>query len=471
MTKGKFGIHGGQFVPETLMNAINEFEEAYNRYKDDPEFVAELDTLMREYAGRPSLLYYAEKMTKDLGGAKIYLKREDLNHTGSHKLNNCLGQCLLAKRMGKTRVIAETGAGQHGVATATVAALLGLECEIFMGKEDTIRQALNVYRMKLLGAKVNAVETGTMTLKDAVNEAMREWTNRVSDTHYVLGSVMGPHPFPTVVRDFQSVIGKEIKSQMLEKEGRLPDVVMACVGGGSNAMGAFYEFIKDENVKLIGCEAAGLGTDTPKTAATIATGTLGIFHGMKSYFCQNEYGQIAPVYSISAGLDYPGIGPEHANLADTGRASYVPVTDEEAVNAFEYLSRTEGIIPAIESAHAVAHCIKIAPTMDKDKIIVVNLSGRGDKDVAAIARYRGRISMTDIKSAFQNGKAFIPFVTAGDPDLETTEKLLIEMSKSGADIIEIGIPFSDPIAEGVVIQELTSVLFRQAQQQIKSLIW
>ena len=389
MTKGKFGIHGGQFVPETLMNAINEFEEAYNRYKDDPEFVAELDTLMREYAGRPSLLYYAEKMTKDLGGAKIFLKREDLNHTGAHKINNVIGQILLAKRMGKTRVIAETGAGQHGVATATVAALLGLECEIFMGKEDTIRQALNVYRMKLLGAKVNAVETGTMTLKDAVNEAMREWTNRVSDTHYVLGSVMGPHPFPTVVRDFQSVIGKEIKSQMLEKEGRLPDVVMACVGGGSNAMGAFYEFIKDENVKLIGCEAAGLGTDTPKTAATIATGTLGIFHGMKSYFCQNEYGQIAPVYSISAGLDYPGIGPEHANLADTGRASYVPVTDEEAVNAFEYLSRTEGIIPAIESAHAVAHCIKIAPTMDKDKIIVVNLSGRGDKDVAAIARYRG----------------------------------------------------------------------------------
>ena len=394
MTKGKFGIHGGQFVPETLMNAINEFEEAYNRYKDDPEFVAELDTLMREYAGRPSLLYYAEKMTKDLGGAKIYLKREDLNHTGSHKLNNCLGQCLLAKRMGKTRVIAETGAGQHGVATATVAALLGLECEIFMGKEDTIRQALNVYRMKLLGAKVNAVETGTMTLKDAVNEAMREWTNRVSDTHYVLGSVMGPHPFPTVVRDFQSVIGKEIKSQMLEKEGRLPDVVMACVGGGSNAMGAFYEFIKDENVKLIGCEAAGLGTDTPKTAATIATGTLGIFHGMKSYFCQNEYGQIAPVYSISAGLDYPGIGPEHANLADTGRASYVPVTDEEAVNAFEYLSRTEGIIPAIESAHAVAHCIKIAPTMDKDKIIVVNLSGRGDKDVAAIANALSSDSVT-----------------------------------------------------------------------------
>ena len=389
MSKGKFGVHGGQFVPETLMNAINEFEEAYNRCKDDPEFVSELDFLMREYAGRPSRLYYAEKMTKDLGGAKIYLKREDLNHTGSHKLNNCLGQCLLAKKMGKTRVIAETGAGQHGVATATVAALLGLECEIFMGKEDTIRQALNVYRMKLLGAKVNAVETGTMTLKDAVNEAMREWTNRVSDTHYVLGSVMGPHPFPTVVRDFQSVIGKEIKAQLLEKEGKLPDVVMACVGGGSNAMGAFYEFIKDESVALIGCEAAGLGVDNPKNAATIANGTLGIFHGMKSYFCQDEYGQIAPVYSISAGLDYPGIGPEHANLSDTGRAQYVPITDEEAVSAFEYLSRTEGIIPAIESAHAVAHCIKIAPTMDKDKIIVVNLSGRGDKDVAAIARYRG----------------------------------------------------------------------------------
>ena len=389
MSKGRFGIHGGQFVPEALMNAVNEFEEAYFKYKDDPEFVAELDFLMREYAGRPSRLYYAEKMTKDLGGAKIYLKREDLNHTGSHKLNNCLGQCLLAKKMGKTRVIAETGAGQHGVATTTVAALLGLECEIFMGKEDTIRQALNVYRMKLLGAKVNAVETGTMTLKDAVNAAMREWCNRVSDTHYVLGSVMGPYPFPTVVRDFQSVIGKEIKAQLMEKEGRLPDVVMACVGGGSNAMGAFYEFIEDKSVQLIGCEAAGLGVDNPKNAATMANGTLGIFHGMKSYFCQDEYGQIAPVYSISAGLDYPGIGPEHANLSDTGRASYVPVTDEEAVSAFEYLSRVEGIIPAIESSHAVAHCIKLAPTLDKDKIIVVNLSGRGDKDVAAIARYRG----------------------------------------------------------------------------------
>ena len=389
MSKGRFGIHGGQFVPETLMNAVNELEEAYEKYKNDPEFVEEVNQLFKEYIGRPSLLYYAKNMTEDLGGAKIYLKREDLNHTGSHKLNNALPQVLLAKKMGKTRVIAETGAGQHGVATATAAALLGLECEIFMGKEDTDRQALNVFRMRLLGAKVHAVTSGTQTLKDAVNETMREWTKRLDDTHYVLGSVMGPHPFPTIVRDFQSVIGKEIKAQLLEKEGRLPDVVMACVGGGSNAMGAFYDFIGDESVQLIGCEAAGLGVDNPKNAATIANGTLGIFHGMKSYFCQDKYGQIAPVYSISAGLDYPGIGPEHANLSDTGRAKYVPVTDEEAVNAFEYLSRTEGIIPAIESAHAVAHCIKIAPTMSKDSIIVVNLSGRGDKDVAAIARYRG----------------------------------------------------------------------------------
>lgn len=389
MSKGRFGIHGGQFIPETLMNAVNELEEAYNKYKDDPEFIAEFETLLKEYAGRPSLLYYAEKMTKDLGGAKIYLKREDLNHTGSHKLNNVIGQILLAKRMGKTRVIAETGAGQHGVATATVAALMGMECEIYMGKEDTDRQALNVYRMELLGAKVHAVTSGTQTLKDAVNETLREWTRRVSDTHYVLGSVMGPHPFPTIVRDFQSVIGREIKAQLLEKEGRLPDAVLACVGGGSNAMGAFYEFIPDETVALIGCEAAGMGVDNPKNAATMANGTLGVFHGMKSYFCQDEYGQIAPVYSISAGLDYPGVGPEHANLHDTGRAQYVPVTDDEAVNAFEYLSRTEGIIPAIESAHAVAYAMKLAPTMDKDKIIVVNLSGRGDKDVAAIARYRG----------------------------------------------------------------------------------
>ena len=389
MSKGKFGVHGGQFVPETLMNAINEFEEAYNRYKDDPEFVAELDTLMREYAGRPSLLYYAEKMTKDLGGAKIYLKREDLNHTGSHKINNALAQCLLAKKMGKTRVIAETGAGQHGVATATAAALLGLECEVYMGRLDTERQALNVYRMKLLGTKVHPVDSGTATLKDAVSETFREWVSRIDDTHYVLGSVMGPHPFPTIVRDFQSVISKEIKQEMLEREGRLPNAVIACVGGGSNAIGAFYNFIDDPEVQLIGCEAAGRGINTKETAATLSTGRLGIFHGMKSYFCQDEYGQIAPVYSISAGLDYPGIGPEHAMLFDSGRAKYVPVTDEEAVQAFEYLSRTEGIIPAIESAHAISYACKLAPTMSPDQIIVINVSGRGDKDVAAIARYRG----------------------------------------------------------------------------------
>ena len=389
MSKGMFGCHGGQFIPETLMNAVIELEEAYNHYKNDPEFQKELTQLLNEYAGRPSRLYYAERMTKDLGGAKIYLKREDLNHTGSHKLNNVLGQCLLAKKMGKTRVIAETGAGQHGVATATVAALMGLECKVYMGKEDTERQALNVYRMRLLGAEVEAVTSGTMTLKDAVNETLREWSNRISDTHYVLGSVMGPHPFPTIVRDFQSVISKEIKEQMLEKEGRLPDVVMACVGGGSNAMGAFYNFIEDKQVRLIGCEAAGKGADTPYTAATMATGTEGVFHGMKSYFCQDKYGQIAPVYSISAGLDYPGVGPEHAYLKDIGRAEYVPVTDDEAVNAFEYLSRIEGIIPAIESAHAVAYAMKLAPTFDKDKLMVINISGRGDKDVAAIARYRG----------------------------------------------------------------------------------
>lgn len=371
------------------MNAVKELEDAYNRYKDDPDFNKELTDLLNNYAGRPSLLYEAKKMTQDLGGAKIYLKREDLNHTGAHKINNVLGQCLLAKRMGKTRVIAETGAGQHGVATATVAALMGLECEIFMGKLDTERQALNVYRMKLLGAKVNAVESGTGTLKDAVNAAMKEWSTRVSDTHYVLGSVMGPYPFPTIVRDFQAVISKEIKAQMLEKEGRLPDAVLACVGGGSNAIGAFYDFIDDTEVELIGCEAAGEGADTPRTAATMATGKLGIFHGMKSLFCQNEDGQIAPVYSISAGLDYPGVGPEHAYLADIGRAKYVPVTDEEAVNAFEYLSKTEGIIPAIESSHAVAYAMKLAPKMRKDQIMVINLSGRGDKDVAAIARYRG----------------------------------------------------------------------------------
>ena len=389
MHNGRFGIHGGQYIPETLMNAVMELEEAYNRYKDDPTFNAELTELLNEYAGRPSRLYFARHMTEDLGGAKIYLKREDLNHTGAHKINNVLGQVLLAKRMGKTRVIAETGAGQHGVATATAAALMGMECEIFMGKEDTERQALNVYRMRLLGAKVNAVTSGTATLKDAVSETMREWTSRIADTHYVLGSCMGPHPFPTIVRDFQSVISREIKEQLMEKEGRLPDAVLACVGGGSNAIGAFYHFIPDKSVQLIGCEAAGRGVNTAETAATIATGKLGIFHGMKSYFCQDEYGQIAPVYSISAGLDYPGIGPEHAHLYDIGRAKYVPVTDDEAVDAFEYLARTEGIIAAIESAHAVAYARKLAPTMRKDQIIVINLSGRGDKDCAAIARYRG----------------------------------------------------------------------------------
>lgn len=389
MSKGRFGVHGGQYIPETLMNAVIELEEAYARWKDDSGFTAELEGLLKNYAGRPSLLYYAEKMTDDLGGAKVYLKREDLNHTGSHKLNNVLGQVLLAKRMGKTRVIAETGAGQHGVATATAAALMGMECEVYMGEEDTIRQALNVYRMELLGAKVHPVKTGTRTLKDAVNETLREWTARVADTHYVLGSVMGPHPFPTIVRDFQSVIGREVKAQLLEREGRLPDALLACVGGGSNAMGLFHEFVGDPQVRLIGCEAAGRGVETGETAATIAVGTPGIFHGMKSYFCQDEYGQIAPVYSISAGLDYPGIGPEHAWLHDTGRAEYVSITDGEAVDAFEYLSRTEGIIPAIESAHAVAYARKLAPRMKKDQILVVNLSGRGDKDVAAIARYRG----------------------------------------------------------------------------------
>ncbi len=389
MSKGRYGIHGGQYISETLMNELIHLEECYEHYKKDPEFNAELNKLLNEYAGRPSLLYYAEKMTKDLGGAKIYLKREDLNHTGSHKINNALGQALLAKKMGKTRLIAETGAGQHGVATATAAAFLGMECEIFMGKEDTDRQALNVYRMELLGAKVHPVTSGTMTLKEAVNETMREWSNRVADTHYVLGSVMGPHPFPMIVRDFQSVISQEAKEQILKTEGKLPAAVVACVGGGSNAMGAFYNFIEDQDVELIGCEAAGKGVDTALTAATIATGSLGIFHGMKSYFCQDEYGQIAPVYSISAGLDYPGIGPEHAYLHDIGRAQYVPITDDEAVDAFEYLARTEGIICAIESAHAVAQVRKIAKNYSPDQSIIVCLSGRGDKDVAAIARYRG----------------------------------------------------------------------------------
>ena len=388
-SKGRFGIHGGQYVPEILMNAVHELEQAYEFYKNDPEFNRELTQLFNEYAGRPSLLYYAQKMTKDLGGAKIYLKREDLNHTGAHKINNVLGQALLAKKMGKKRLIAETGAGQHGVATATAAALMDMECVVFMGEEDTKRQALNVYRMRLLGAEVIPVTSGTATLKDAVSEAMREWVNSIEDTHYCLGSVMGPHPFPTIVRDFQAVISKEIKEQILEKEGKLPDAVVACVGGGSNAIGSFYHFIDDPQVQLIGCEAAGRGIDTFETAATVNTGSLGIFHGMKSYFCQDKYGQIAPVYSISAGLDYPGIGPEHANLHDIGRAQYVPVTDDEAVEAFEYLAKMEGIIPAIESAHAIAYARKLAPTMGKDQILVVTVSGRGDKDCAAIARYRG----------------------------------------------------------------------------------
>ncbi len=387
--EGRFGVHGGQYIPETLMNAVIELDAAYKKYKDDPEFNRELTELFNEYANRPSRLYFARRMTEDLGGAKIYLKREDLNHTGAHKINNVLGQALLAKKMGKTRLIAETGAGQHGVATATAAALFGMECVVFMGEEDIKRQALNVYKMRLLGAEVVSVTSGTGTLKDAVSQAMREWTSRIADTHYCLGSVMGPHPFPILVRDFQAVISREIKAQLYEKEGRLPDAVLACVGGGSNAIGAFYHFIDDPTVQLIGCEAAGRGIDTFETAATVNTGRLGIFHGMKSYFCQNEYGQIAPVYSISAGLDYPGIGPEHAYLHDIGRAQYVPVTDSEAVEAFEYLSKIEGIIPAIESAHAVAYAMKLAPTMGKDKIIVVNISGRGDKDCVSVARFRG----------------------------------------------------------------------------------
>lgn len=389
MSRGRFGVHGGQYMSETLMNELLNLEEQYNHFKEDPEFIEELNTLLKEYAGRPSLLYYAKRMTEDLGGAKIYLKREDLNHTGAHKINNVLGQCLLAKKMGKTRVIAETGAGQHGVATATAAALLGMECEVFMGEEDTKRQALNVFRMELLGAKVHTVTTGSKVLKDAVNDAFREWISRVDDTHYVIGSTMGPHPFPTIVRDFQAVISEEMKEQMLELEGRLPDMVIACVGGGSNAMGSFYNFLDDEEVKLVGVEAAGKGIDTEYHAATIAKGELGIFHGMKSYFCQGNYGQIAPVYSISAGLDYPGIGPEHAYLHDIGRAEYVSATDDEAVEAFEYLSRMEGIIPAIESSHAIAHAMRVAPEMNKDDIIIITVSGRGDKDVAAIARYKG----------------------------------------------------------------------------------
>ncbi|WP_281522201.1 tryptophan synthase subunit beta [Dubosiella newyorkensis] len=389
MTKGRFGIHGGQYVPETLMHALEELEAAYTHYKEDPAFQEELTTLLKEYANRPSPLYYAKRMSEDLKGAKIYLKREDLNHTGAHKINNVLGQALLAKKMGKKRLIAETGAGQHGVATATAAALFGMECVIYMGQEDIVRQALNVYKMKLLGAEVVSVTSGTATLKDAVNEAMREWTRRIEDTHYCLGSVMGPHPFPSMVRDFQAIISKESKEQILEKEGRMPDAIIACVGGGSNAIGSFYHYIDEKEVELIGAEAAGRGIDTNETAATMAVGKLGIFHGMKSYFCQDEKGQIAPVYSISAGLDYPGIGPEHAHLADQGRAKYVPIKDDEALEAFQYVSKIEGIIPAIESAHALAYVKKLAPTLGKDKVLVVTVSGRGDKDCVALARYQG----------------------------------------------------------------------------------
>ncbi|MBQ9768090.1 MAG: tryptophan synthase subunit beta [Lachnospiraceae bacterium] len=386
---GRFGEYGGQYVPEIVMNAVHELDEAYRKYKNDPEFMEELRALYHDYANRPSLLYYAEKMTKELGGPKIYIKREDLNHTGAHKINNVLGQILLAKRMGKKRIIAETGAGQHGVATATICALFGLECCVYMGEEDTKRQSLNVYRMELLGAKVVPVTSGTATLKDAINEAMRDWCANIETTFYCIGSVVGPHPYPEMVRDFQKIIGEEIRAQMLEKEGRLPDCVVACVGGGSNAIGAFYDFIEEKSVRLVGAEAAGDGADTDRHAATLAKGSTGIFHGMKSVFLQNEYGQIAPVFSISAGLDYPGIGPEHAHLWKTGRADYLAVTDEEAVSAFEYLSRTEGIIPAIESAHAVAAALKVVPQMTKDQILVINLSGRGDKDVYSVARYRG----------------------------------------------------------------------------------
>ncbi len=388
--KTTFGAFGGQYIPEILMTEIHKLEVCYEQCKHDAQFQKELNDLYVNYANRPSLLYEAKRMTKDLGGPKIYLKREDLNHTGAHKINNCIGQALLARRMGKTRLIAETGAGQHGVAAATIAAFFGMECEIFMGEIDTERQALNVYRMELLGAKVNVVKTGSRVLKDAVNAAMQNWASRCEDTHYLIGSTMGPAPFPEMVRDFQSVIGSEARQQMLEKEHRLPDAVFACVGGGSNAMGTFYPFIEDKEVRLIGCEAGGKGIDTPYHAATMQKGVPGVFHGMKSIFCQDGHGNIAEVYSISAGLDYPGVGPEHAYLRDTGRAEYIPITDEEAVDAFEYLARTEGIICAIESAHAVAGAMKMASGMTKDQTILITVSGRGDKDVAAIARYRGK---------------------------------------------------------------------------------
>jgi len=387
--RGRFGQFGGRYVPETLMNALNELEEAYQKYSQDPEFQAELRYLLDKYSGRPTSLYYAERLSKHLGGAKIYLKREDLNHTGAHKINNTLGQGLLAKRMGKTKIIAETGAGQHGVASATVAALLGLECKVFMGEEDTKRQQLNVFRMQLLGAEVVPVMSGTRTLKDACNETLRYWVSNVDDTYYILGSVTGPHPYPMIVRDFQRIIGDEAREQMLKEEGRLPDYVVAAVGGGSNAIGIFYPFVEDESVKLIGVEAAGKGVDTEEHAATMTKGRHGVFQGSLSYVLQDEYGQVQPAHSISAGLDYPGIGPEHAYLKDSGRAQYVPITDAEALEALQLLSRTEGIIPALESAHAIAQTIKLAPTLHEDEIVVVSLSGRGDKDVEAIMGYLG----------------------------------------------------------------------------------
>lgn len=386
---GRFGRFGGKFVPETLMNALLELEDAYMRYKDDPDFTDEVAELLRQYSGRPTPLYRADRLSETLGGARIYLKREDLNHTGAHKINNAIGQAVLAKRMGKTKVIAETGAGQHGVATATVAALLGLDCKVFMGEEDTIRQQLNVFRMKLLGAEVVPVTSGTRTLKDACNETLRYWVSNVHDTYYILGSVTGPHPYPMMVRDFQRVIGDETKRQIMEAENRLPDLIIACVGGGSNAAGMFYPFVDDADVRLVGAEAAGRGLDTDAHAATMTKGRPGVFQGSLSYVLQDELGQVLPAHSISAGLDYPGIGPEHAYLKDAGRAEYYPVTDAEALDALRLLSQTEGIIPALESAHAVAQAIKMAPALDKDRIIVVNLSGRGDKDVESIMAYMG----------------------------------------------------------------------------------
>lgn len=389
---GRFGKFGGRYVPETLMNALIELEEAYMHFSKDAHFQQEVNYLLKEYSGRPTSLYYAERLSAQLGGAKIYLKREDLNHTGAHKINNAIGQAVLAKRMGKNKVIAETGAGQHGVASATVAALLGMECKVFMGEEDMKRQQLNVFRMNLLGAEVIPVISGTRTLKDACNETLRYWVSHVQDTYYILGSATGPHPYPMMVRNFQRIIGDETRVQILEAEGRLPDVIIACVGGGSNAAGIFYPFVKDNGVRLIGAEAAGKGIDTEQHAATMTKGTHGVFQGSLSYLLQDEYGQVLPAHSISAGLDYPGIGPEHAHLKDTNRAEYVPITDQEALDALQLLSRTEGIIPALESAHAIAHTVKLAPTLGKGQIVVVNLSGRGDKDVESIMKVLGGAS-------------------------------------------------------------------------------